>query len=281
MGWSTSKEEGWTGKTMFGLYEKIDDEGRKRVEKRVLCFAPPDRKDQGCEGHPGSLTEGGCLEIKVCRAHGRRRVERNLELYESTQHARSGEGISLANAGLASRDQPKRFYQFALIDPVDQPFAIFKYHYRTWTQLYDMGLLDDGHQVVAEDNALSIIEPEDADRAFNKEILQESRDAKKPLTDEKTPRMGALSTSSTMSGLSMCQSPQCESDLGESEEQSLLLVHPTYVNGVEKDRSMIRSQHGDPNSHLQDTKRQKLAVPSLTKAVTSAWKRWGHSKRQT
>jgi hypothetical protein len=48
-------------------------------------------------------------------------------------HKRSNtdERNRLVNAGLAKGESPKRFYEFALIDPVDQPFATFKYYYRT------------------------------------------------------------------------------------------------------------------------------------------------------
>lgn len=63
------------------------------------------------------------------------------------------------NAGRAGPEQPKRFYKFALIDPIDQPFATFRYHYRTWEQLRDLGLLDDEYYAESEDNDMSVIEP--------------------------------------------------------------------------------------------------------------------------
>ena len=40
-------------------------------------------------------------------------------------------GSRLVNAGRAKKENPKRFYGFSLIDPIDQPFATFKYYYRT------------------------------------------------------------------------------------------------------------------------------------------------------
>jgi hypothetical protein len=61
---------------------------------------------------------------------------------------------SLANAGRAGGDHPKRFYKFALIDPTDQPFATFRYYYRTWEQLRYLGLIDGDSDV-----DLSVIEP--------------------------------------------------------------------------------------------------------------------------
>jgi hypothetical protein len=50
---------------------------------------------------------------------------------------------SLVNAGRAGSEQPKRLYQYALIDPVDAPHVIFRYHYRTWEQMDHLGLFMD------------------------------------------------------------------------------------------------------------------------------------------
>jgi hypothetical protein len=66
---------------------------------------------------------------------------------------------SLVNAGRASSDYPKRFYKFALIDPIDQPFATFRYYYRTWEQLENMGLLEQAWRSEGEENDIPVIEP--------------------------------------------------------------------------------------------------------------------------
>lgn len=42
--------------------------------------------------------------------------------------------ISLVNAGDLDEEHPQSFYQFALIDPLDTPFARFRYYYRPWGQ---------------------------------------------------------------------------------------------------------------------------------------------------
>ncbi|KAF1843124.1 uncharacterized protein K460DRAFT_418247 [Cucurbitaria berberidis CBS 394.84] len=161
--WSTGKENNWRGKTMFGLYERPEDEeGKRRVEKRVLRFTPPDRKDKKWKDVTDVFDENACIEIKVHRAHGRKRIERELEEYKKTQHAKKGKGVDLVNAGRAGPYQPKRFYKFALIDPVDQPFATFRYYYRTWTQIRELGLLDEECNGAGEENDLSVIEPNEA-----------------------------------------------------------------------------------------------------------------------
>ena len=56
MSWSTGREEGWRGTSMFGLFAAGEGRG---LEKRVLCF--------------GAGGEEGCVEVRVHRAGGRRR----------------------------------------------------------------------------------------------------------------------------------------------------------------------------------------------------------------
>ncbi|KAF1924001.1 uncharacterized protein M421DRAFT_404251 [Didymella exigua CBS 183.55] len=147
--WSTGSENRWMGKTMFGLF---DAGNGKTVEKRVLCFSAPDKEGR---------VKDGSMEIRVHRASGRRRVEREMDVYGKTGHATNAGGISLVNAGRAGPELPKRFYKFALTDPVDQPFATFRYSYRTWEQLRELGLLDNEYYAESEGNDMSVIEPED------------------------------------------------------------------------------------------------------------------------
>ena len=64
----------------------------------------------------------------------------------------------LVSAGRAGSELPRRFYQFGLIDPVDQPFATFRFYYRSWEQLRELGLLEDGYCTDGEDE-MSVIEP--------------------------------------------------------------------------------------------------------------------------
>ncbi|KAF2875637.1 hypothetical protein BDV95DRAFT_603048 [Massariosphaeria phaeospora] len=161
--WSTGKDEGWKGKTMFALYER-EEGGKKRMERRVLCFTPSNRKNGEWKDVQDAFDEDARVEIRVHRAHGRRRVARQAEEFARSSHAQNGRGINLINAGRAGAEHPKRFYKFALIDPIDQPFATFRYYYRTWEQIRYLGLL--GREAgVSEDvsEIMSVIEPEGAD----------------------------------------------------------------------------------------------------------------------
>jgi len=94
LSWSTGKEEGWTGKTMFGLYERPEDEdGKKRVEKRVLSFTSPDQKSKVWDDVKDPFEDNMRMEIKVHRAHGRVRMEREMQEYSKTPHAQDAKGI--------------------------------------------------------------------------------------------------------------------------------------------------------------------------------------------
>ena len=38
----------------------------------------------------------------------------------------------MLNAGFLPDDHPQRYYTYSLLDPLDQPFATFRWYYRTW-----------------------------------------------------------------------------------------------------------------------------------------------------
>ena len=79
---------------MFGLYERPEyEEGKRKVEKRVLCFTPPDKNSKAWEDVKDPFEDRMRMEIKVHRAHGRTRVEREMEEYGKTQYARGAKGI--------------------------------------------------------------------------------------------------------------------------------------------------------------------------------------------
>jgi hypothetical protein len=92
--WSTGKTEGWRGKTMFALFESPEDaDGRQRIEKRMLCFAPPEEKGKDWGEVVDMFDETACVEIRVHRADARKRIQRHVETYGDTQHVNKGKGI--------------------------------------------------------------------------------------------------------------------------------------------------------------------------------------------
>lgn len=85
MSWSTGKEDDWRGKVMYGLFESEGGgDGRRRIEKRVLCFGVADKEGRAKEG---------LVEIRVHRASARKRVEREVPVFEETPFAKNDGGI--------------------------------------------------------------------------------------------------------------------------------------------------------------------------------------------
>ena len=79
---------------MFGLYEGEDSQdGRKRIEKRVLRFSAPDYADGAWKDVPDAFDPASNLEIRVHRASGRKRVGWETEKYLETPHGLNPRGI--------------------------------------------------------------------------------------------------------------------------------------------------------------------------------------------
>ena len=49
---------------------------------------------------------------------------------------------SLVHAGLLPTRAPQRYYKYALLDPLDQPFATFRYYYRSMGMSLSVRVLD-------------------------------------------------------------------------------------------------------------------------------------------
>ena len=154
--WGCGKEDGYRGKTMFGLFDSEQSWfGENGIEKRAFCFAG----ENGGAGRMRSNNLGDVMEVKVYRSKGRRRTEPEMVQFGQSalsntagdeQQQNSGGRIkydlplkfpryitdrgchSFANAGLLPYKHPRRYYNYALLDPLDQPFATFRWYYRTW-----------------------------------------------------------------------------------------------------------------------------------------------------
>ncbi|OJD29136.1 glutaminase a protein [Diplodia corticola] len=141
--WAVGEEDGWKGKTMFGLFE--NEAWRGGVEKRAFAFAAAGEEEE--EEGSGDVDverdhEERFMEVRVFRASARKRVQRETPELMETEVGREGAGgINLVNAGCLKRENPKRFYDFALIDSLKEPFAKFRYYYRSVDQLETLGVI--------------------------------------------------------------------------------------------------------------------------------------------
>lgn len=163
--WGCGEENGFKGKTTYGLFDSGDRwMGEPAVDVRAFTFACGASTRYAMHGIPGQM-----MEVRVYRSRGRKRTRPELEDFKAII-ARSGNqsqppqlksskvqsknllgGIkyviffshrvcanqltfqpSLLNAGVLPDDHPRRFYAYSLLDPLDQPFATFRWYYRTW-----------------------------------------------------------------------------------------------------------------------------------------------------
>ncbi|KAH0283068.1 hypothetical protein M436DRAFT_51094 [Aureobasidium namibiae CBS 147.97] len=110
--WGVGEADEWKGKTMWAFFRGEDHGGWRTVEKRSFFFRPAgDDQD---------------FDILAYRARGRRRTCRQFD-----EMPPAGEkGFDLVNWGRLKEHHPQTFYQYALLDPLDQPYATFRYHVR-------------------------------------------------------------------------------------------------------------------------------------------------------
>ena len=110
--WGVGEADEWKGKTMWAFFRGEDHGGWRTVDKRSFFFRPTgDDQD---------------FDILAYRARGRRRTCRQFDDIPP-----AGEkGFDLVNWGRLKEHHPQNFYQYALLDPLDQPYATFRYHVR-------------------------------------------------------------------------------------------------------------------------------------------------------
>ncbi|KAF4539734.1 uncharacterized protein LTHEOB_9852 [Lasiodiplodia theobromae] len=139
--WAVGEEDEWKGKTMFGLFE--NQAWRGGVEKRAFTFATGKESGMGdVDVDVEKDHEERFMEIKVFRASARKRVQRKTpELMETEVGKEGAGGINLVNAGRLKKENPKRYYEFALLDSLKEPFAKFRYYYRSVDQLETLGVI--------------------------------------------------------------------------------------------------------------------------------------------
>lgn len=110
--WGVGEAEEWKGKTMWAFFRGEDHGSWRTVDKRAFFFrATGDDQD---------------FEILAYRARGRRRACRQFNELPPMGE----QGFDLINWGRLKEHHPQNFYQYALLDPLDQPYTTFRYHIR-------------------------------------------------------------------------------------------------------------------------------------------------------
>jgi hypothetical protein len=108
-------------------------------------------KNNGTESRPfffgtevnrcSAANDGGLIEVLCFRAKDRkRRIARSEEFRGQEKY-----GIVMPSGGLLDKPQDIRFYDWLLIDPKDDPFTTFRFHYRSWESLEMLQLIPASH----------------------------------------------------------------------------------------------------------------------------------------
>ncbi|KAH0363300.1 hypothetical protein KCU65_g7488, partial [Aureobasidium melanogenum] len=110
--WGVGEAEEWKGKTMWAFFRGEDHGGWRTVDKRAFFFR--------------ATGEDQDFDVLAYRARGRRRAYRQFDEMPSMGE----QGFDLVNWGRLKEHHPQSFHQYALLDPLDQPYATFRYHVR-------------------------------------------------------------------------------------------------------------------------------------------------------
>ncbi|GAB7339615.1 hypothetical protein MBLNU457_6211t1 [Dothideomycetes sp. NU457] len=124
------------GKVMFALFQRRERQA-KALEKRGFFFqGGVEEEDE--DGIVDCKEEEGVIEIRVYRARGRRRVGRKARVaFEDEEEM----GVSLQIIGNTAATDPQHYYEYALIDAKDEPYAVIRYHVCTTDQLLALGIV--------------------------------------------------------------------------------------------------------------------------------------------
>ncbi|KAI9883150.1 MAG: plasma membrane localization protein [Watsoniomyces obsoletus] len=146
--WGVSKKEKFAGKTMFALSMSPQDHSGGEVERKTFHLGGPITQET-ISGSP--FSDPTMLQILVYRAYGRKRAEADSpSMYGMLADASSlpnhnpslnqNEGINFRGAGMHCENDQFKFYRYALVDPLDDPYVTFRYYFRSWDQIRDLGV---------------------------------------------------------------------------------------------------------------------------------------------
>ncbi|KAL2418112.1 hypothetical protein ABEF95_001036 [Exophiala dermatitidis] len=135
--WDCTARHGFHGKMMYNLVVENDgtsaEDGGVGVRRQSLRFG---------NGRGGSGSEQDIIQVNVHRIEHRRRV-RNLPpgLGAVELGGNRTEGLRLADGGLLEPGLRPRRYQYQLLDPVDMPYAAFRFYCRSYAYLENYGFI--------------------------------------------------------------------------------------------------------------------------------------------
>ena len=127
---------------------------------------------------------------------------------------------SLPSAGLLDKPQDTRYYDYILVDPKDEPYAAFLFHYRSWEFLQSLQLIPSSHPraLLKPSNSFAFLAGPSANNGLHEENEAEQLDS----NDEDD------------SGISHQESPPRVAHISQLRNSKVLDVahdRPTHIDG--------------------------------------------------
>ncbi|KAK5242480.1 hypothetical protein LTR40_012760 [Exophiala xenobiotica] len=126
--WDCTARHGFHGKMMYNLLNEGPDPvtGEGLVRRQALRFG------DGIENRDRELDDD-LIQINVYRIEHRKRIrDLQLGLGAVAINTTSAEGLRLTNSGLLEPGFRPRRYKYQLLDPVDMPYAGFRFYCRPY-----------------------------------------------------------------------------------------------------------------------------------------------------
>lgn len=162
---------------------------RKKLQKKrksvefVHPFTPPRGKTKATHQYDERF-----IDVKVFRARSKKRIPRDVPHFdEGSLDTKIGKDLDLKHAGYATRPHPRRYYQFDLIDPIDEPYTTFRFYYRSMDELKEMGIAGGTSESSADSQATITPDTKDQRKTSSQQPNQRLTEAKSTKQDQARP----------------------------------------------------------------------------------------------
>ncbi|KAL3419606.1 hypothetical protein PVAG01_08104 [Phlyctema vagabunda] len=258
--WGIDTKQDTSGQVMRGLFEpssrwNFKEKGRlykrKGTESRPFFFS-----NQG-EAQSAAI-DGGSIMVIVYRAKGRRRRIAEIEGFKNQDKY----GITMPSGGLIDKPQDVKYYDYHLLDARDEPYAVFRIHYRSWTFLEALNLIPPRHPQVLLPTTASIISLNrnpDLREDLEPDHDWETIDTETPSNLASPESNQGSPTSTPFIADVIGDSPKLAKANIEKESASpaklrpsSMEINPLRLNPAKRSSVVIRSRHRSSSSELED-----------------------------
>ncbi|KPI36749.1 uncharacterized protein AB675_11828 [Cyphellophora attinorum] len=126
--WDCVEKHEYCGKTMYNIIcdDKHDIRGAPHMIRQAASF------NSAFDGEADPDEKTDVVEIRVYRIEHRQRIrDFDIGTGENAVGRKSTNNIRISDGGLLEPNFPHRRYKYQLLDPTDEPYATFRFYYRT------------------------------------------------------------------------------------------------------------------------------------------------------